>query len=229
MTTTAQVKNMVRPLLREHEDLALVGRWIFLKPVHHFARAILIDRMLDAAKFRPRWAVVHLFESRRFFPLSWGELLYNEMSSLPGSWNIADPDVVHSLIRQIETHALPPLRAMRTFDDYLEFVSRHYFRHHLFDWPECRIILEVMLGKLDDARATAKANLEIWSDLRPIRDEEDRERLRQLCELCVSLAADDRTRLVQMLRAWEAQTVKNLKIGHLWEPTPFPLESRLVP
>ena len=31
MTTAAQVKGMVRPLLERHADLALVGRWIYLK------------------------------------------------------------------------------------------------------------------------------------------------------------------------------------------------------
>lgn len=44
MTTVAQVKKMVQPLLEQHSDLALVGRWIYLKPVHHVARAVLIDR-----------------------------------------------------------------------------------------------------------------------------------------------------------------------------------------
>lgn len=50
MTTAAQVKKVVRPLLDRHADLALVGRYIYVRPVHHFARAILIDRMLDPAK-----------------------------------------------------------------------------------------------------------------------------------------------------------------------------------
>lgn len=54
MTTAAQVKKLVRPLLERHADLALVGRWIYVKPVHHFARAVLIDRMLNPDKFRPQ-------------------------------------------------------------------------------------------------------------------------------------------------------------------------------
>lgn len=85
MTTVAQVKKMVQPLLARHTDLALVGRWIYLKPVHNIARAVLIDRMLNPEKFRPQWAVVHLFQARKSFPLNWGEWLYNESSPAPGA------------------------------------------------------------------------------------------------------------------------------------------------
>lgn len=226
MTTAAQVKALVKPLIERHSDLALIGRWIFVKPVDHVARGILIDRMLDAAKFRPRWAVVHLFEWRRFFPLSWGDMLYNEGSPRPGSWSIADPDIASALFREIETHALPPLRAMKTLDDYLSFVSQHYFRHHLFDWPECRIIVEVALGDLEAARKTGEANLATWSTIHPYHDEETREQYRRLRELYARLAADDRAGLVQLLHEWEFQTVKNLKMDHLWQPTPFPLEQQ---
>jgi hypothetical protein len=146
MTTAAQVKKLVKPMLERHDDLALVGRWIFATPVHHFARAILIDRTSDPENFCPQWAVVHLFEPRRSFSLSWGQLLYNEASARPGSWRITDPNIGADLIREIEAHALPPLRAMKTLDEYLSFVSQHYFRHQLYDWPQCRIIVEVAWG-----------------------------------------------------------------------------------
>jgi hypothetical protein len=124
MTTAAQVKKMVQPLLARHGDLALVGRWIYVKPVHHFARAVLIDRMLNPEKFRPRWAVVHLFQARNFFPLNWGEWLYNESSPTPGSWKITDANISQALTDQIERRALPKLRAINTLDDYLAFVAR---------------------------------------------------------------------------------------------------------
>jgi hypothetical protein len=224
MTTAAQVKKLVRPLLERHSDLALVGRWIFVKPVHHFARGILLGRMLDAEKFRPQWAVVHLFEWQRFFPLSWGEWLYNKESERPGSWRISDADIASALFREIEEEALPALRAMKTLDDYLSYVSGHYFRHHLYDWPDCRIIVETALGDLKAARATGEANLAIWSRTDPYFDEETLDKYRRLRELCARLVADDRPGLVQMLHEWEASTAKNLKIEHIWQPTPFPFE-----
>lgn len=65
MTTAAQVKNMVRPLLARHADLALVGRWLYVKPVHHFARAVLIDSTVYADEFEPRWAVLCIYLRHR--------------------------------------------------------------------------------------------------------------------------------------------------------------------
>jgi hypothetical protein len=28
----------------------------------------------------------------------------------------------------------------------------------------------------------------------------------------------------RLLHEWQAETVKNFKVEHIWEPTPFPLE-----
>jgi hypothetical protein len=221
MTTEGQVKKLVKPLIERHADLALVGRWIFVKPVNHFARAFLIDRTSDSDRFRPRWAVLHLFELRQSFSLDWGELLYNETSSRPGLWSLSQPGIGADLIREIE-HALPTLRAMKTLDAYLSFVSQHYFRHQLYDWPQCRIIVEVALGDLDAAQATGKTSLALWS--LPQVETEVGEKYQRLCALHAAVVAGDRAELVRMLHEWEALTVRNLKIEHLWQPTPFPLE-----
>jgi hypothetical protein len=225
MTTAAQVKRMVQPVLARHPDFALVGRWLFLKPVHHFARAILIGRTAYAEEFEPQWAAIHLFEVRKFFSLDWGEFLANERSRRRGLWFMSDPDVELSLIEAIEQQSLPKLRAIKTLDDYLAFVARHMFgRPKLFDWPQCRIIVDVALDDLAAARSICKENLPRWSVDRPNYDEDDRAENRRLRELCAKLADDDRAGLARLLHEWEAYAVKNFKIEQLWEPTPFPLE-----
>jgi hypothetical protein len=71
MTAAAQVKKLIKPLFERHSDLALVGRWIFVMPVHHFARAILIDSMLDPKNFDPS-GPLHTSLSRGIFSLSVG-------------------------------------------------------------------------------------------------------------------------------------------------------------
>ena len=227
MTTAAQVKKLVRPLLTRHADLALVGRWIFLTPIHHFARAILIDRTIGPEYFNPRWAVVHLFEWRRFFMLDWGELLGNETSVRPGLWKISDPNVDLALCREIESKALPALRAIDSLEKYIGFVSGHHFGHKMFDWSEVRIIAEVALGDLDAARKTRDEQLVRWSADHPNYDQEDLEELERLRALCARLTADDRAGMASLLHEWEAATVKNLKIEHLWQQTPFPLELKI--
>jgi hypothetical protein len=98
--------------------------------------------------------VVHLFEPQRFFPLDWGG--YGFDWSAPPPANLDDlPEAEKSAIvnAAIERNMLPQLRAMKTFDDYLAFVAQSRFRHHLFDWPEDKVIVDVALGNLDAARA----------------------------------------------------------------------------
>lgn len=224
MTTAAQVKKLVQPLLDRHPDLALVGRWIYVKPVHHFARAVLIDRMSDKESLNPRWAVVHLFEARRSFPLNWGDFLNNVSSSRPGLWRISEPNIGSALIEQIEECALPALRGMKSLDDYFEFVSHHYFRHHLLEWPSAKVIFDVAMGNLDAARSICRKNMKHWSTDRPEYDDEDRASHARLRALCVCLEDNDRAGMIQLLHEWEVHTVKSFKIEHLWQSTPFPLE-----
>jgi hypothetical protein len=224
MTTAAQVRRLVQPLLDTNRDLDWSGRQIYLKPVQHFARTILIDRILDPDGFRPQWAVLHLFEPRTFFSLSWGEWLYKASGEMPGSWRIYDPDVSALLIDSIEQNALPVLRRMKTLDDYLSYVSNNYFRHQLYEWPSAKIIVDVALGDLKSARSLCDQNLASWSIDRPHHTDSVKVKFRKLRELCALLMAEDSAGLARLLRSWEAETVKNLKIEHLWEPTPFPLE-----
>jgi hypothetical protein len=224
MTTAAQVKKLLQPLLERNQDLVWVGRQIYLKPVNHFARTVLIERLLDPDGFRPQWAVVHLFQSRKHFPLSWGEWLQKRSGEMQGSWRIYDPGVSGQLIEAIEQHALPILRSMQTFDQYLTYVSDNPFRHQLYDWPTVKIIVDVALGDLDAARLICGEHLESWMTDKPHYGENDRAEFRRLRELCIRLKQDDRPGLARLLHAWEAETVKNFKIEHIWEPTPFPLE-----
>jgi hypothetical protein len=225
MTTTAFVKRLVKPLLERHADLALVGYWVFVKPVHHFARGILIGPTPYPEKFSLRWAVRHLFEPRRSVPLSWGG--YGFDWSAPPPANLAElpePEKSAIVTAAIERNVLPRLRAMTTFDDYLAFVAQSEFRHHLFDSPEDKVIVDLALGDLDAARAICRDNAQSWSRDYPGFDEDDRAKYRGLVKLSEFLAAGDRPGLAGILHDWEAFTVKNLKIEHIWERTPFPLE-----
>ena len=86
MTTAAQIRKMVRPLLERNSDLVLVGHWIYVKPVEHFARAVLVGRTSSAIRFSPRWAVIHLFEVRQSFSLNWGQFLVDPVPGRSGIW-----------------------------------------------------------------------------------------------------------------------------------------------
>lgn len=224
MTTAAQVRKLMAPILERNPDLALVGRWIFVKPVHHLARAILIDRNSSPDQLVPRWAVMHLFEAKDFFSLDWGEFLANERSRRRGLWFITQPDIDLALSEAIETQALPQLRAMATLGDFLAYLARIPMGRKMFDWPTRRIILDAALGELQAAKATCDAHCADWSVDKAEYDDDSRAKYRRLRELCGCLDANDRAGIAKLLHDWEAFTVKALKVEHLWESTPFPLE-----
>ncbi|MEJ0076019.1 MAG: hypothetical protein WDO17_11330 [Alphaproteobacteria bacterium] len=225
MTTAAQVKKMVRPLLERHADLELVGRWIYVKPVQHFARAILIDRTSMANRFSARWAVIHLFQVRRSFTLSWGDHLDELLPGLSAFWWPTDaPGIAEGLCDAIEKQAMPWLRTMSTLQLYLAFVSQNLFRHHMYDKGDAEVIVRVAQGYVGYARKLCEQQVERWSTDEPYHDDDDRAHFRRLRELYPLVMNDDRAGLARLLHSWEAETVKNFKIEHLWEPTPFPLE-----
>src|SRR5215813_4686086 len=120
MTTVAQVKQAVKPLLQRNPDLALVGRLVVVKPVHHILRGIYIDRSIDPLAFVPTWSVIVMCEPRRDFTYRWGGRVYGSL----GNWNINDPDFPVLMCDAIEREALLPMRSIVTIDDFVKFTSR---------------------------------------------------------------------------------------------------------
>ncbi len=219
MTTLRQVKRLLAPLVERHDDLVLVGHWLMLKPVRHLLRGVVIDRRGEAGRFMPRWAVANLCEPQRSFPITWGEMIRRL-----GSWAWADPLLQAQLFAAIEEQALPLLRAIQTLDDFFAFASsRERFPGRPFDaFPLRSIGVDVARGDLDRARATcAKLSTggTMWS-----APEMHEEFARITGTLCPLLAAGDRPGMARLLHEWEAYTVDMLKLGDIWEKTPFPIE-----
>jgi hypothetical protein len=222
MTTAAVVKKLIQPLIQRHHDLELVKRLIVVKPIKHVLRGVLIDGTSIPQGIKPRWFADHFFQPSRRYHLTWGELLKHP--SYGFNWKVSQVDVQVQLFSQIEQSALPQVRSLTSLGTFVEFVSNNCFRHHLFDYPERKIVLDVALGHLDAAKEIASDVISKRSLNDARLDDEDREHLRKVKALCVLLDSDDREGMARLLHAWEAETVRNLEIEHLWEPTPFPLE-----
>jgi hypothetical protein len=218
MTTLRQIKKLVQPLLAQHTDLVLFGQIIFVKPVRHVLRGILIDRTGEAIRFRPRWAVVPLCAPTQHFYLNWGAMLYK-----PGLWEWSDPSIAAALVDVVERDALPILRSVESLDDFVAFASKERFPLNYFHGFHLkRVAVEAACGDLAAARATCAEltrGRTLWSQpwLRESFDQVTK-------PLCPLLAADDRPGLVRLLREWEAYSVRQLKLETIWEPTPFPIE-----
>jgi len=113
---------------------------------------------------------------------------------------------------------------MSTFELYLAFISQNENRPHLYDKGDSEVIAHVACGYIGAARKICEQQIGRWSTDEPHHDDDDRAHFRRLRELYSLVMKDDRAGLARLLHSWEAETVKNFKIEHLWEPTPFPLE-----
>jgi hypothetical protein len=222
MTTVAQVKEVVQLLLLRNPDVALVGRLIVIKPVHHILRGIYIDRSLDPDLFVPKWAASFLFESHADFWMKWGERVYG-----PGAWIVGQHENLPEIMCDaIEKEALPVLRPIQTIDDFVAFASKERFPLTYLDlYERHKIFVDVARGDLDAAgsicryMATDRAK---WRYLPDMIEEYD-------CitkELCPLIAKRDRPGLAKQLHTYEERSARALKIEKFWEPTPFPIEMK---
>ncbi|MBZ0229199.1 MAG: hypothetical protein K8F58_12235 [Bauldia sp.] len=219
MTTLRQVKRLLAPLLERHDDLVLIGRWLFLEPVHHIARGILIERIGEAARFRAWWAVTHLCEPLERLPLNWATGIKPTRD-----WNWDNPTLQADLFAAIEGQALPPLRTMRTLDDFVAFASstERFRGTAIVGDPLRKVLVDIARGELEMAHAACAelaTGRTTWS--RPSLREEFARVIETMYPL---LIAGDRPGMARLLHEWEAYTVDKLKLGDIWEKTPFPLE-----
>jgi hypothetical protein len=222
MTTVAQVREVVAPLLQRHSDLALIGRRIIIKPVHHLLCGVHIDRSLDPLSFVPTWSVILLPDPQKRFGWLWG----NRVRGSRGTWQTTDPDLCSTMCEAIEKEALAPMRSIKTFDDFISLTSTlRNPRRHLDLYPVERLTVDIARGDLVAAKAICKFLKTKEGKAEYFYLQEQYERTMQ--GLCPLVAANDRQGLAAILHSREAQSVKNLKVEKFWERTPFPIETGL--
>lgn len=220
MTTVAQVKQVVQPLLQRNPDLALVGRMIVVRPVHHLLRGVFVDRSLDPDDFVPTRTLSTLFQPATKIGFSWGDRVY----APDGKWDINDAGLMAMMCEAIEKEALPLLRPIKTIDDFVKFTSKERFPHEYLDlYDLTKIFVDVARGELAAAESICTYLATDGAKKRYLTPRPERY-IRATTELCPLIAANDRAGLARLLHSYEAETVKNLKLDKLWEPTPFPIE-----
>src|SRR5688500_7771678 len=106
MTTVAQVKQVLQPLLKRNTDLALVGRLVVVKPVHHILCGIYVDRSIDPGLFVPKATAIFVFSPQENISLNWGERIYRRQRGGSGVWDVADPHTSAIMCEEIEAQAL---------------------------------------------------------------------------------------------------------------------------
>lgn len=224
MVKAAEVKKWLKPLAERNPDLEIVGRTVIVKPVRHLLSAVLVDRTSTADCVNPRWFVYHLFSPRRDYHLSWGDLLGGSHGYL---WTTEHAGMEHELVETINSVALPLLRTIQTLDDFVSLIMARWQGHHLMNDDWTRIAVELALGNIE--QATALCSDRICNYPEPGSKEADvwRNEVLGTQQICRLLRAGDIPGAVRKLHEFERRTVEALKLGHLWEPTPFPVEAKL--
>lgn len=243
MTTASQVKAAMKPLLDARNDLALIGRALYLKPAGHIAGCVFFDRSGSADSFRVKWHVNHLFGMLRPSSLNHGKHLTSSMSGFRWVWSRWH--TVESLLYLIENEALPVLKRVTTIDDYIcmanllheniwehwedidqnpsEARKRIWLQQGYPKWYKAdHIIIEIARGRLSEALSRCQ-EFESW-DLARV-DDWLREHVTYIMTVLKPLLdRDDRSGLAEALHARERENVIAYKLEKIWQPTPFPLE-----
>jgi hypothetical protein len=219
MTTIAQVKQVVQPLLQRNPDLVLVKRRVLIKPIRHLLRGVTLMRSINPSLFIPGWAVLFLFEPIDGFSLNWGQRIYKV------TWDVNNPDLPAKMCEAIEEQALPLLRPIQTIDDFVGFATEERFElTHLSLYEHRKIFVDIARGDLESARSICEymATDRAKNRYLPMKMDEEYNRITK--ELCPLIAKNDRAGLARLLHKYEEGSVRAMKLEKYWEPTPFPIE-----
>jgi hypothetical protein len=199
-TRPADIKRYLKPLLKLRSDLVLVDRLLVVRPIRHLVRGAYLGRTSDRYSFRIWCHIKALYEGPA--GVGWGD--YFGVANCP----VWQPHFEPLLIDALSEDIFGQVGSMTTLADLAQFIEKTGFR-------EERVTTLVLAGELeraadyvqqiqrddtiaDDAKASVKAHWDLVSG-----------DVQALCNEC---------------HAKEAETIKELKLEHIWEPSPFPVE-----
>ncbi|KQP03994.1 hypothetical protein [Methylobacterium sp. Leaf93] len=228
MTTARQIKGLSAPLLARNADLLDAGKnTLWLTPIDHVGRLILIDRTSDADSCAVSWHIVEFFtpETTSWFGLGrYGDRI-GRSKHFPGGWGWrwSDPTIYEDFIERVETDILPLFRSLDTTRKCLEFKrgdpERSGYLNRYWHLGAC-----VALGEIERARellSRLKAHRIGGQPAESPAQQRMYERLRALDQ---PLSSGDRAALCTLLAQWEAENLVGSPLEPYWQRNAFPLE-----
>ncbi|WP_027172252.1 hypothetical protein [Methylobacterium sp. 10] len=228
MTTARQIKDLSAPLLARNSDLVDVGKnTLWLTPIDHVGRLILIDRTSDAGSCAISWHIVEFFtpETTSWFGLGRCGDRLGRSKHFPGGWGWrwSDPTIYEDFIERVEADILPLFRSLDTTRKCLEFQrgdpQRSGYLDHYWHLGAC-----IALGEIERARellSQLKAHRVGGQPAESPAQQRMYERLRALDQ---PLRSGDRASLCALLAQWEAENLVGSPIEPYWQRNAFPLE-----
>jgi hypothetical protein len=203
-TRPADIKRYLKALLKQRSDLALVGELLLIKPVRHILRGALFDRTSSRYRFDIRRYVQDLCRLRDNFGVGYGDYSF-------GSWcEVWQPHFEPALMDALAEDAFEHIGKITTLVE----LTAEFDGSGRMSGME-RVTMLRLAGECDRAEQYVQ-QFEKFASAEPYRmkwAESLRWRLEQdINALCVES------------HAHEAKAAKTLKIEHIWEPSPFPVE-----
>jgi hypothetical protein len=204
-TRPTDIKRYLRPLLELRSDLVLRGRHLLIRPVRHLLRGAFFDRSSDKYRFGLWQYIAPLCDTSQM-GIALGEEIWCPDNEV---WQ---PHFAPLLFDQLAEDIFDSVGRIISFTELaqeLEPIGRFYRFH------STRMIALILSGQPDRA-AEYMAALEQKPNSRP----EWKTDIQHLCRL---LDRDIATVCAEY-HAKEEKAAAALKLGDLWEPSPFPAE-----
>jgi hypothetical protein len=220
MTTAADIKKLIAPILARHSDLALAKRYLVIKPVRHIVRGILIDRTSGKDGLTPFWTADFLA-----YPMA-GVTVGSGSSWFPNvghSFSTTQTDLAERLSAAIEDFALPKLRPVVSITDYVHHATE-YVQNRINDLRPLsleKLAIDLALGDLESAMSICEQQLPKEVAWRKSGFGHEIDHYLRIHPLVRDM---NYRAIIDVLREWEADAVKRLALGAVWERTPFPIE-----
>src|SRR5262245_13140329 len=199
-TRPADIKRYLSPLLKLRSDLVLVGRMLLVRPVRHLLRGATFASLSDKYSFR-LWRYFQLLGDPEGGGCS--------DSFHEGQWKVWQPHFEPLLFATLADEVFAHLGPMTTLAD---------FATHPPDpdnFPTVHVRAFVLSGERDQA-ADYIDKMEHRKLGNPYREHWAKEQRAFLARDIGDVCAES--------HATEAKIIKAMKLEHIWEPSPFPVE-----
>jgi hypothetical protein len=198
-TRPADIKRYLKPLLQQRSDLLLSGRLLIIRPVRHVLRGAFLDRTTDKYEFRVWSYIKPLYTDPR--GLGFGSYFHPSRVWEPHF----EPELLDALAHDVFDY-VGRLTSLTDVADHLGATDEHHTD---------RVMALALAGEPERAAAYMD---EMEGRRRPYWEQWAREQR--------GFLARDVASLCEEYRARETETVKALKLGDAWTPSPFPAELR---
>jgi hypothetical protein len=204
-TRPADLKRYLKPLLKQRSDLVLIGRLLIIRPVRHLLRGVFFDRTSDKYQFR-MWRYI-----TPLFPVKEGVSYRKEIH--PVTWQVWQPHFNDLLFDSLAEDIFDHVGQISTLGDFARELDVTYLDGRT-RFQYTRIAAFALAGLREEATRLVD-ELE-----RSDRDNYWRHSAKTQ-RAFLERKADD---LCAEFRRKEADAAKELELGSVWEPTPFPAE-----